>query len=220
MTNSVKDRSYGQFCGLARALDVVGERWTLLIVRDLLLGARRFGDLLTALDGIGPNLLTTRLRALETQGVVERIRPARAPHDLYQLTARGRALEPAVQALASWGSPLMGEPGGEGARFDVGWMVLSLKRSYRQTPQTFRVGLILDGRSFTLGLGGEKLDVDEQPALRPELSIEGDGLALAYVLHRGSSLDEAIAKGTLRVSGDVALSLALRRAFASPSAAG
>lgn len=212
MTNTVKERSYGQFCGLARALDVVGERWTLLVVRDLLLGPRRFGDLLAALDGIGPNLLTTRLRALEAQGIVERTRPARAPHDLYQLTARGRALEPAVQALASWGSPLMGEPGGD-TRFDVGWMVLSLKRSYRQPPQPFRVGLTLDGRSFTLGLGGPALEVDEHPALRPELTIEGDGLALAYVLHRGSSLDEAIAKGALRVTGDVALTLALRRAF-------
>ena len=87
---------------------MLGERWTLLVVRELLLGPRRFRELLTSLEGIGPNLLTTRLRTLEARGVVERTRPARAPHDLYRLTARGRALEPALLALASWGSPLLG----------------------------------------------------------------------------------------------------------------
>jgi DNA-binding HxlR family transcriptional regulator len=215
MSNSVNSRSYGQFCGLARALDVVGERWTLLVVRDLLLGERRFKDLLSALDGIGPHLLTTRLRALEAQGIVERTRPARAPHDLYRLTARGRALEPALHALAAWGTPLMGQPGDE-RRFDVGWMLISLKRAYRQPPHPFLVALSVDGRNFTLGLGGEKLDVDEQPALRPDLIVEGDGLALARVLRHGASLDEAIDRGILRVTGDTALALALRRAFVGP----
>ncbi|MBK6575006.1 MAG: helix-turn-helix transcriptional regulator [Sandaracinaceae bacterium] len=219
MSDTVKDRSYGQFCGLARALDVLGERWTLLVVRELLLGPRRFRELLTSLEGIGPNLLTTRLRTLEARGVVERTRPARAPHDLYRLTARGRALEPALLALASWGSPLLGEPNVD-ARFDVGWMVLSLKRFYRQPPHAFRVGLALDGRLFTLGLGGNALDVEEREAQRPDVLIEGEGLALAHVLYRGASLDDAIARSALRVEGDTALLLALRRALSVPTASG
>lgn len=210
-----KDRTYGQFCGLARALDVVGERWSLLLVRDLLLGPRRFRDLLTALDGIGPNLLTARLRALEAKGIVERTRPARAPHDLYGLTARGVALEPAIVALASWGSELLGEPGVDG-RFDVGWMLLSLKRRYRPTPRALVVGLTLDGRSFTLELGGERLVVIEQPSLSPALRIEGDGLTLAHVLYRGRPIENALDAGTLRMSGDKALFVAMRRAFAAP----
>lgn len=216
MSQPSQGRSYEQFCGLAKALDIVGERWSLLVVRELLLGVRRFRDLLTALEGIGPNLLTVRLRALEAHGIVERSRPARAAHDLYGLTTRGFALEPALLALASWGSPLLGEPGVDG-RFDVGWMLISLKRHYRRTPQPFSVGLYLDGRTFTLGLGGERLEVVEREAVSPALSIEGDGLSLAHVFYRGASLDAAVAKGTLHVEGDHALVIAVRRALGVPA---
>jgi DNA-binding HxlR family transcriptional regulator len=90
-------RSYDQHCGLARALDVVGERWSLLVVRELELGPKRFTDLADALPGMGRNLLSERLRRLEAEGVITRRGRA------YMLTEDGRALRPAVEALAVWG---------------------------------------------------------------------------------------------------------------------
>src|SRR5207249_10868829 len=97
-------RSYGQFEGLATALDAVGERWTLLLVRELLLGPRRYKDLLEGLPGIGTNLLARRLKELKGAGViVKRSLPAPAGSSVYELTDSGRALEPDLIELARWG---------------------------------------------------------------------------------------------------------------------
>jgi DNA-binding HxlR family transcriptional regulator len=97
-------RRYRDRSGLAAALDVVGERWTLLLVRELLAAPRRYGQLLEALPGIGTNLLANRLRDLEAAGVVARVlAPARQSAVVYELTERGRALRPAVDALQAWG---------------------------------------------------------------------------------------------------------------------
>src|SRR5581483_10847231 len=101
-------RSYNQYCGVARALDVVGERWTLLIVRDLLLGPRRYKDLLEGLPGIGTNLLADRLRELEKRGIVKRsVLPPPAGSAVYELTELGTDLGPAVLALGAWGARLL-----------------------------------------------------------------------------------------------------------------
>src|SRR5690606_41307941 len=98
-------RSYRQFCALAFALDVVGERWTLLIVRELLAGPRRFTDLLDGLPGISPNLLSERLKRLEQQGLlVRRALPPPAASAVYDLTEYGHGLDPALLALGRWGS--------------------------------------------------------------------------------------------------------------------
>ncbi|MDH4353359.1 MAG: helix-turn-helix transcriptional regulator, partial [Actinomycetota bacterium] len=95
-----RGKTYGQFCGLARALDHVGDRWTLLIVRELLLGPRTFAALQASLDGISPNLLVDRLRSLASDGIVRRNgAPARSKAVEYRLTDDGAALEPAVLAL-------------------------------------------------------------------------------------------------------------------------
>ncbi len=95
-------RSYRQNCALAIALDLIGERWTLLIVRELLLGPRRFKDLEANLPGIGTNLLSARLARLADNGIVERRRPE-GGHPSYRLTELGRGLKPAVTALIRWG---------------------------------------------------------------------------------------------------------------------
>src|SRR3954471_8710631 len=101
-------RSYEQYCGLAKALDVVGERWTLLVVRNLLLGPLRYSELLRGLPGITTNLLAKRLREMEALGLVERIRVIGA--DAYRLTDLGADLEPAIHALGRWGWRAMKEP--------------------------------------------------------------------------------------------------------------
>src|SRR5947209_6790027 len=107
-------RSYNQYCAVARALDVIGERWTLLIVRELLTGPKRFKDLLEGLCGIGTNLLAARLKDLEGQGVVWRTSlPPPAGSKVYELTELGRSLEPVVVALSRWGLKLLDAPSEE-----------------------------------------------------------------------------------------------------------
>src|SRR5919202_4903626 len=101
--------SYRQYCAVARGLDLVGERWTLLIVRDLLTGPKRYTDLLAGLPGIGTNLLATRLRELEQHGLVaRRVLPPPAGSTVYELTDVGQTLEPVVLALGRWGRRLLG----------------------------------------------------------------------------------------------------------------
>lgn len=107
----VSKRTYGQYCGLAAALDVVGQRWALLIVRDLVPGPRRFTDLFDGLPGISTDMLTERLRSLEAAGAL-RQREVRtpAPANLYELTDRGRELAKLAGELARWGLPLLPSP--------------------------------------------------------------------------------------------------------------
>ncbi|SDI61492.1 winged helix-turn-helix transcriptional regulator [Nonomuraea jiangxiensis] len=107
----MRRRDYGQYCGLARALELVGERWALLIVRDLAVRPHRYTDLLEGLPGIPTNVLSTRLKELEQSGIIERrIAPAPQRGVLYALTPAGHELEPAIFALGRWGAVHMGEP--------------------------------------------------------------------------------------------------------------
>ena len=104
-------RSYDQYCAIARGLDVIGDRWTLLLVRDLLLGPKRYKDLLSGLPGIGTNLLADRLKELEAAGLVERtVLPPPAGSTVYQLTETGQALESVMTALGRWGARFLGTP--------------------------------------------------------------------------------------------------------------
>ncbi|MEV0445049.1 helix-turn-helix domain-containing protein, partial [Streptomyces spectabilis] len=103
-------RSYDQFCAAARALDAVGDRWTLLIVRELLLGPRRYTDLHADLPGVSTDVLASRLKDLEQSGLATRRRlPPPASAYVYELTGRGRELTPVLRALAAWGAPELAE---------------------------------------------------------------------------------------------------------------
>lgn len=106
-------RDYRQYCGLAAALDVLGERWTILIVRELLLGPRRYGELLAELPGIGTNLLAERLKYLMERGVLRRTAGGAGNERTYELTERGEELRGPVLGLARWGLALLGPPTGE-----------------------------------------------------------------------------------------------------------
>ena len=130
---TVGRRTYDQFCGLAHALDLVGERWTLLIVRDLSLGPQRFTDIQGGLPGIGTGLLTERLRHLEALGVVQRSQlppPANVP--VYELTDEGRELATAMAPLAMWGTRRLSELEGEDANlmFRAEWLLVSLREVF------------------------------------------------------------------------------------------
>src|ERR1700737_3671249 len=135
---------YPKFCALARAAELIGERWTLLIVRELLLGPKRFGDLQDQLDGISPTLLTARLAALIDGHVVRRItlpRPVNA--QLYELTDTGREIQPAIRELIRWGGrflfpPVPGDP------FEPDWVLLGLDPIAKRSPVAGEaVGLVV-----------------------------------------------------------------------------
>src|SRR5512140_1995634 len=165
-------RSYHQFCGVARALDVVGERWTLLVVRNLLLGPRRYGDLLEELPGITTNLLAKRLRELARAGLVEKVQArGPAPAALYALTPEGAALEPVVMELGRWGGRYMDRPA-RGDRLDFGWALLSLKRRYKGG-ESFVAQVIAGGNAYELAFSPKYLRVTERPSEGAEVTVEG-----------------------------------------------
>jgi DNA-binding HxlR family transcriptional regulator len=110
-TAKVSRRSYDQYCAVARGLDLIGDRWTMLLIRDLLLGPKRYKDMLAGMPGIGTNLLADRLRELEGAGLLERVvLPPPAGSTVYQLTGAGKTLEPVVISLGRWGAQFMGQP--------------------------------------------------------------------------------------------------------------
>src|SRR5260221_692682 len=147
----VTQRSYGQFCAAAKALDVVGERWTLLVVRELLLGPRRFTDLLAALPGLGTSLLASRLKQLEAAGVIRREQlPPPAGSWVYQITDAGLGVALGVKALADWGAGLLDTPGPEEAgRAD--WLALHMAASAAAGPGAGGRRAGTQGQPFTSG---------------------------------------------------------------------
>lgn len=150
-------RSYMQICGVARALDLLGERWTLLIVRELLLGPKRFGALKEALPGVSANLLSARLRALADEGIVERVElPAPASVEAYALTERGEGLRPAMEALAIWGFGLLDPE----AELEQGWTVRPSLFTSTLAAAVDPVALAgLEGREFGFDVDGDRFAV-------------------------------------------------------------
>jgi DNA-binding HxlR family transcriptional regulator len=193
-------RNYKQFCGLARALDRVGERWTLLIVRNLLLGPKRYSDLLEELPGITTNLLAARLREMESTGLVLKRRvapPVRAT--VYELGASGRALEPAIMELGRWGGRFMDGPKADDTS-NVGWGLLSLKRRYRGGAN-LTAALRIDERAFELGFAPTYLSVTETSAARPDVTVTlGLDTVRAWIF-RGADAEALRASGVIAVTG-------------------
>lgn len=196
-------RSYGQACTLARTLDLVGERWTLLIVRELLMGPKRFSDLLPGLPGIGKNLLAARLRQLESEGLVARRElPPPAASRVYELTATGRALGPAMAALGRWGIEHLG-PAPRGFVFRLGWAMFPLSymadtaaaRGLHETYE-FRVG----GESFHLVVDDGAVLPRSGPAAAPDLVIAMDQDTLTALF--AGRLDALAALGDGRIAVD------------------
>lgn len=216
MLNCVaKRRSYHQHCGLARALDVVGERWTLLIIRDLLLGPRRYTDLLRSLDGITTNLLAERLGHLVAEGLVEQAElapPGRA--QVYRLTAAGAELEPVVMELTRWGWRYMARPR-RGDRFDPGWALLSMKRRYAGGLER-QVGLEVEGRAFWVSLEDEMSVVEG--SLPPTEAVASLGTEAFKMLFFGAATVPALEQaGELVVRGDRQAILEVAHALRPPS---
>ncbi|NTY62879.1 winged helix-turn-helix transcriptional regulator [Mycolicibacterium sphagni] len=201
-------RDYGQYCGLARALDVVGDRWNLLIVRQLLVAPARYRELRDGLPGIATNLLTDRLRDLETAGVLERRLSAEGNATSYALTDWGAQLREPIEGLIRWSTPLMIR-GAQGDEFRTEWLLLALPALFtgRKPARSVTVGIAVDaemiqlrttrsgvevslpdGREFdavlradpsiTLGLATGLLTLDDVAA---QIDIDGDRAAVHAV---------------------------------------
>jgi DNA-binding HxlR family transcriptional regulator len=195
-------RSYGDACGIARALDVVGERWALLVVRELLLGPQRFSDLRRALPGASSNLVADRLRELEGHGVLARRKLAPpAGSQVYELTGRGRELEPIVLALGGWGLhfPMPQEP----ATLSATSVLLFLRGSVRPDPAvTATYRLELDDRLWTVRISAARVLVEPGEPARADASLRTSPKTLNDLLGDPAALDAAVAGGRAVVEGD------------------
>jgi DNA-binding HxlR family transcriptional regulator len=212
-------RSFGQYCGVARALDIVGERWALLVVRELVLGPKRFTDLAAGLPGIGTNVLTSRLKELEAGGVVKRrALPPPAGSTVYELTSYGRELEPVLLALGRWGALSMGSRRPE-QTLRSGWIGVAL-RAYVD-PDACRdegtVELRLPQAMFHVRLAAGEVTVADGPAAAPELVIKTANEPLLALLARAISPEDAIEADLLHIEGDGRLLQALLDAIPFPA---
>jgi DNA-binding HxlR family transcriptional regulator len=170
-------RSYKQRCGLAMALDVIGDRWTLLIVRELMIrGACRYTDLAAGLPGIASNLLATRLRELEQAGVLRRDEaPPPIATSLFELTERGRALEPAILEVGRWGSPLLAQATRD-TPLQPHWLVLPLRLYLVDSePQgkDLRIEIRAGAESIVIEARRGSIDVRLGAAADPHVVVSG-----------------------------------------------
>ncbi len=200
-------RSYGQYCSLAKALDVVGDRWTMLIVRELLLrGACRYTDLLGGLPGIATNMLADRLRELEQAGIVVREdAPPPIATTLFRLTPRGEQLRSALVELARWGAPLMVEPA-DGDAFRGRWLEMPVSLFLRDhAPERPPVAIELRAGDEPMTVEANAGEVRLRPGSTedPDLVLSGAPQLIVGVLAGALKLTEARARG-LRCDGDPA----------------
>jgi DNA-binding HxlR family transcriptional regulator len=213
-------RTYGQRCAAAHALDLVGDRWALLVVRDLLLGPKRFTDLRTGLPGASPNVLSQRLRDLEEAGVVRRRRlPPPAASRVYELTPWGHDLEPVIAALGRWGvrSPRMPRD----IPMSVDSFAVALRSLFdpsraRGLDATLR--LRVRDEDFTLGVSGEGLELERGEPRSPDAALAGEPESLAALVWSDAPL-ASLEEAGLTVEGDRAAVERIRGLFPYPASA-
>jgi DNA-binding HxlR family transcriptional regulator len=200
-------RAYGQYCGFARALEIVGERWGLLIIRDLLVGPKRFTDLRRGLPRIPSNILSDRLKELEDAGVVQRrVLPRPAGSIVYELTEHGGDLEDAVLALGRWGARSLGYPR-PGEIITVDSVIMAMRTTFRpdaakdlRASYELRLGDVI----LNLQIEDGSLRVAEGSLPEADLVIEA-GPAIKTLMAREVSPAEAIANGLVRLTGNAEL---------------
>jgi DNA-binding HxlR family transcriptional regulator/putative sterol carrier protein len=212
-------RSYHQYCAVARGLDVIGDRWLLLITRDLLLGPKRYKDLLTGLPGIGTNLLAARLREMEDAGLVERaVLPPPAGSSVYQLTAAGRELEPVISAIGRWGARFLGSLSPEDALMPRAYFVAmrSLFRPGGDAAANVTYEIRVGGLVFEVRVEDGRCSTREGEATSPDAVMTTDVTTLHALLMEDLPARSALAGGLAQVTGDPAHLTRFAAMFAHP----
>ncbi len=216
MLSSVTRRTFRQYCPIARSLDVVGERWSLLIVRELLLGPKRYTELRKALPGMWTNLLADRLRQLESAGVIRRCElPPPAARTVYELTERGRELEGVLLALGRWGIPFLSGPGEEPVPV-VTAALLGLRACFRPEAAADldeRYQLDIGGQPLTAAVRGQALELHAGSPEAPAARLSADPAALLDIRLGRLEPEAAVATGKLRFEGNPDGIRKLRRMF-------
>lgn len=211
----MRKRSYGQYCGLARALDAVGERWSFLVLRDLMPGPKRFTDLRNGLPRIPTNVLSARLKELERTGVIQRRlggRPAGAV--VYELTERGRELEPVVLELGRWGAKLLGERAPDEI-VTTDSMIAAMRSIFRPEAARGVAGsweLRLGRVVLHVRVNGDVLSAEGGPLPGADMVIEA-GPDLKKMLAGEVTPEEAVARGIVRITGQPSLLTTFARIF-------
>jgi len=213
-------RIYGQYCGIAYALEIVGERWALLLIRDLILGPKRFTDLRRGLHRIPSNVLSARLKELEKAGVIRRrLLPRPSTGIVYELTEYGRGLEDIVLRLGLWGASSLGEPRPEDT-VNVDSLMLALRATFRpeaardlRANYELRLGEIVIHARIDKGA----LEVGAGPLTDADLVLETD-LAIRALMSGELSSDEAVKSGKVRLEGKPELLERFVEAFHIPPA--
>lgn len=197
-------RTYGQLCGIAAALDVLGERWTLLLVRELLIGPQRFGELLHNLDGIGPNLLSDRLHTLSEAGVVESWR-----HDddkrarSYQLTPLGEQLRDPLLGLGRWGMAVLEPRTQDQTRAHWGLLAVeALVRAHRPEAESETYEFRIDGLVFHIRVENGHASIQRRAADTPAMVASTDSRTFVGIGGGLITPFEAVATGRLTLEGD------------------
>ena len=190
---------YGRFCPLARSLDVIGERWTLVIVQELLKRPSRYSDLKSRLPGIGTSLLADRLRRLEAAGVLVRRAGGVGEGVLYELTDRGRALEQPLRELREWGAQFLFDPTADGdgtvQRFDVTYV-----EGIENLPDG-EFELVVDDQTTAYRFSDGELEQEARPAPAPELVVRTTVAFLERWAAGDIDWDEGVAEGAVTVEG-------------------
>lgn len=202
----MEQRTYNQYCATARTLDLVGERWTLLLIRELLTGPKRFSDLQTGLRGLGTGLLAARLKHLEREGLAHKITlppPARTP--AYALTEAGEELGPAIMALARWGMKwAMGEPRPD-ETFHPGWAVLGLRSCFDPAAAAGLRAVYefhIDDEVFHARIDDGTIETVHGPAQYPDATITISEAEFLRLIGESRMFTEAVDTGAARATGD------------------
>ena len=213
------NRSYGEACRFAYALDLVGERWALLVVRELLLGPKRFTDLREGLSQASTNILSERLRELEQAGVIQR-RKLEPPAGswVYELTEWGRELEPVVTKLGAWGARAPSPP--EAHQIGSDSIVLALRSLFdpgSERDQHVDCGLRLGEDRFHVRIDGERLELGRGAVEETDIAIDTDPGTLAAVISKQLTLNEAVSSEAMRIEGGKQAVARFLRHFPMPS---
>jgi DNA-binding HxlR family transcriptional regulator len=212
-------RHYEDACATAHALDLVGERWALLVMRELMLGPKRFSDLRESLPGISANVLTQRLESLETAGILLRRKlPPPAAAQVYELTEWGYESEPIFQALGRWAARSPAHD--PSLPFSTASLVLSLRTMFsaeRSKGMDARIGFRIGEETFLAHLANGRIEIARGPLDGADLILTGTPPVLAGAIYGGQPLETLEQAGALRVEGDRALARRFMSLFPLPS---
>lgn len=189
------DRSYDDPCGIARALNLIGERWALLVARELLFGPKRFTDLRAGLPTASQNVLSHRLKELEESGILTRRKlgpPAGAW--VYELTERGYGLRPVIIELAKWGCHA---PTASSAHLSVAALMLAMLTTY-SGGMSGSFELRVSGECFRAVVSGSRIDIEPGRADRPDAVIETDAGTLRGIIFGGRAVTDEVVSGDKR----------------------